>query len=87
MAATRPTGSPGPPRGRDGRVHAKIGFRRTVRTLRHLLFFPPCVAASSSPDAGRATTNIPIMDIERINAIGNHIADLSERTTALRGYL
>jgi hypothetical protein len=29
----------------------------------------------------------PIMDIERINAIGNHIADLSERTTALRGYL
>jgi hypothetical protein len=30
---------------------------------------------------------IPIMDIERINAIGNHIADLSERTTALRGYL
>jgi hypothetical protein len=29
----------------------------------------------------------PIMDIERINAIGNHIADLSERTNALRGYL
>jgi len=27
------------------------------------------------------------MDIERINAIGNQIADLSERTTALRGYL
>jgi hypothetical protein len=37
--------------------------------------------------AGRATTKIRIMDIERINAIGNHIADLSERTTALRGYL
>ena len=36
---------------------------------------------------GRATSKIPIMDIERINAIGNHIADLSERTTALRGYL
>ena len=35
----------------------------------------------------RATTKIPIMDIERINAIGNHIAELSERTTALRGYL
>jgi hypothetical protein len=32
-------------------------------------------------------TKIPIMDIERINAIGNRIADLSERTTALRGYL
>jgi len=27
------------------------------------------------------------MDIERINAIGNHIADLIERTNALRGYL
>jgi len=28
-----------------------------------------------------------IMDIERINAIGNGIADLSARTAALRGYL
>jgi hypothetical protein len=28
-----------------------------------------------------------IMDIERINAIGNGLADLSERTEALRGYL
>jgi hypothetical protein len=37
--------------------------------------------------AGRATTKIPIMDIEHINAIGKNIADLSERTTALRGYL
>jgi len=27
------------------------------------------------------------MDIEHINAIGKNIADLSERTTALRGYL
>jgi len=27
------------------------------------------------------------MDIERINAIGNTLADLSERTHALRGYL
>jgi len=27
------------------------------------------------------------MDIERINAIGNSLADLSERTHALRGYL
>jgi hypothetical protein len=38
-------------------------------------------------DSGRATTKIRIMDIEHINAIGKHIADLSERTTALRGYL
>ena len=29
----------------------------------------------------------PTMDIERINAIGKSIADLSERTAALRGYL
>jgi hypothetical protein len=29
----------------------------------------------------------PIMDIEHINAIGKNIADLSERTIALRGYL
>jgi hypothetical protein len=27
------------------------------------------------------------MDIERINAIGNTLADLSQRTQALRGYL
>jgi len=27
------------------------------------------------------------MDNERINAIGTALADLSERTTALRGYL
>ena len=51
---------------------------RGLRTLRHRRVLV---------DAGRATTKIRIMDIERINAIGNHIADLSERTTALRGYL
>ena len=28
-----------------------------------------------------------IMDVEHINAIGNHLADLSQRTQALRGYL
>jgi hypothetical protein len=28
-----------------------------------------------------------IMDIEQINAIGATLADLSERTNALRGYL
>jgi len=27
------------------------------------------------------------MDIERINAIGSKLADLTERTQALRGYL
>jgi hypothetical protein len=44
---------------------------------------PPRTAARSDG----ATTQIRIMDIERINAIGNNIADLSERTKALRGYL
>jgi hypothetical protein len=29
----------------------------------------------------------PSMDIERINAIGANLADLTERTQALRGYL
>jgi hypothetical protein len=29
----------------------------------------------------------PAMDIERINAIGSLLADLSQRTEQLRGYL
>jgi hypothetical protein len=29
----------------------------------------------------------PTMDIERVNAIGNLLADLAGRTAALRGYL
>jgi hypothetical protein len=29
----------------------------------------------------------PTMDVEHINAIGNHLADLSKRTVDLRGYL
>ena len=28
-----------------------------------------------------------IMDVEHINAIGNHLADLTKRTADLRGYL
>jgi hypothetical protein len=48
--------------------------------------FPPRAAALASPGRPRHD-QIRIMDIERINAIGNHIADLTERTTALRGYL
>jgi hypothetical protein len=36
---------------------------------------------------GGAAGQDPTMDIERINAIGSTLADLSERTTALRGYL
>jgi hypothetical protein len=34
-----------------------------------------------------AAAQDPTMDIERINAIGSSLADLSERTSALRGYL
>ena len=64
--------------GGKGRVHAKIAAPRALAPNP-----PPCAARP----AGRATTKIRIMDIERINAIGNQIADLSERTTALRGYL
>lgn len=32
-------------------------------------------------------TVVPAMDIERINGIGNTLADLAARTDALRGYL
>lgn len=32
-------------------------------------------------------TAYPGMDIEHINAIGTLLSDLSERTSALRGYL
>ena len=34
-------------------------------------------------EQGKCTT----MDVEHINAIGNHIADLTRRTQDLRGYL
>ena len=61
-------------------------MRKSPPARRPRADFPPRAAARTD-DAGRATTKIRIMDIERINAIGNHIADLSERTTALRGYL
>jgi hypothetical protein len=36
-------------------------------------------------DSARARSCI--MDVEHINAIGNALADLTERTLALRGYL
>ena len=35
----------------------------------------------------KKTLGIKNMDVEHINAIGNALADLSHRTTALRGYL
>jgi len=62
-----------------GRVRAKIALLR---------------APGRADPATRAAAHCrprhdqdPIMDIERINAIGKRIADLSERTSALRGYL
>lgn len=33
------------------------------------------------------TTRNTVMEIERINAIGNTLSDLSQRTLDLRGYL
>ena len=44
--------------------------------------FPGAAGLAAAP-----SHKIRIMDIERINAIGNNLADLSERTAALRGYL
>jgi hypothetical protein len=38
-------------------------------------------------DLSKKTLGIKNMDVEHINAIGNALADLSHRTTALRGYL
>lgn len=38
-------------------------------------------------DLLKKTLGIKNMDVEHINAIGNALADLSERTIALRGYL
>jgi len=50
-----------------------------------------CTDAAGKGVAGRAKMRallrtIP-MDIERINSIGAKLADLTERTAALRGYL
>ena len=58
--------------------------KSAVRPLTRAFRFP---TAAPRPRRHRSTTADPIMDIERINAIGNSIADLSERTQALRGYL
>jgi hypothetical protein len=41
--------------------------------------------SESAPDQYRAAGLT--MDVEHINAIGSMLADLSERTHALRGYL
>ncbi len=35
----------------------------------------------------KKTLGIKNMDVEHINAVGNALADLSQRTIALRGYL
>jgi hypothetical protein len=50
---------------------------------------PPRGGMASDACQNRAFVSLrkPIMDIEHINAIGNALADLTERTQALRGYL
>lgn len=47
----------------------------------------PKRTASGAVRKSAPFTGHPPMDIERINAIGAKIADLTERTAALRGYL
>lgn len=47
----------------------------------------PARPESCGLPASLTDRDLAIMDIERINAIGNGLADLSERTEALRGYL
>jgi hypothetical protein len=38
-------------------------------------------------DLSKKTLGIKNMDVEHINAVGNALADLSQRTIDLRGYL
>ena len=71
----------------DAAVHAARQGRR-ARAADHAKIAGPAQPRSppAPPDrVGRAPSKT--MDIERINAIGKSIADLSERTAALRGYL
>ena len=44
-------------------------------------------AACENPPLCFSTEKAPEMDAERINQIGNQIADLTARTAELRGYL
>jgi hypothetical protein len=48
---------------------------------------PPWRACENSRLSCITDRGSPHMDIERINAIGSLLTDLSERTQALRGYL
>jgi len=41
----------------------------------------------SESRAANRSAEQSIMDVEHINAIGSRLADLAERTQALRGYL
>jgi hypothetical protein len=65
--------------------------RRRARPCENRVLARPGRASSptraAAPSSGSATIKTAIMDIERINAIGKSIADLTERTNALRGYL
>jgi hypothetical protein len=47
----------------------------------------PGSGPAPGPCENPALTTEVSMDIERINAIGTSLADLTERTAALRGYL
>ena len=67
-------------------VRVRRGRAQALRQIaRRLQTYAPLPAHPAFP--GAPPDKIRIMDIERINAIGKSIADLSERTAALRGYL
>ncbi len=46
-----------------------------------------CIASDACQNRALPSSRNHIMDIEHINAIGNALADLTQRTQALRGYL
>jgi hypothetical protein len=78
-------------RGRGRAAHSgegTLGRRPGARGVHAKIVSCPPISGRLPALAARAPPHkIRTMDIERINAIGNNLADLSERTAALRGYL
>ena len=61
---------------------------RNHRPQRHRAHTRPVPGAADTPcENPRLPQNAITMDIERVNAIGSLLADLSARTEQLRGYL
>ena len=68
-----------------------ISYRRAVSPHLRPLAPPKSVIGdrcrAKISDLSKKTLGIKNMDVEHINAVGNALADLSQRTIDLRGYL